>query len=52
VVVRGIVLADSNYVLADSNYVRSSTCGRNSVQIGKYESYVFLDVTPCGFVGK
>ena len=39
-------------VLADSNDVRSSTCERKSIRFGEYESYVFLDVTPYGFVGK
>jgi len=35
-----------------TNYVHSSTCERKSILVSEYESYVFLDVTPCGFVGK
>jgi hypothetical protein len=49
------VLVDSNFVLADSDCIGSlKLLGGYSegIQVGEYGSYVFLDVTPCGFVGK
>jgi hypothetical protein len=39
-------------VLADSKYIHSGTCENKVFSLVNMEVTFFLDVTPCGFVGK